>query len=180
MPRNICSAANMNLSRRTYLDRAAGASGNPSSPHEEGRRARKILEDARTAIARLVEVQSDDVIFTSGATEANALAVLGHVRALRAAGKKNLHVLYLPSSHASIVENVKLLAEEGVDIEALPIANYRVDTEALKKMVREETVLVSMDAVCGETGVVWNTREVADVLRRKVTPYGLSIQICDG
>jgi cysteine desulfurase len=164
----------MNLSSRTYLDRAAGASGNPSSPHEEGRRAKKILEDARTTIARLIEVQPDDVVFTSGATEANALAIIGHVRALRAAGGKDMHVLYLPSSHASVVENVKSLAAEGVAVEALPIVNYRVDIEALKKMIRpstglgtrEETVLVSMDAVCGETGVVWNTREVAEVLRK--------------
>ena len=156
----------MNLSGRTYLDRAAGASGNPSSPHEEGRRAKKILEDARTNIAHLVEVQSDDIIFTSGATEANALAILGHVRALRANGKNNMHALYLPSSHASVVENMKLLAEEGVAIEALPIAHYRVDTETLEKMMRKETVLISMDAVCGETGVVWNTREVAEILRK--------------
>jgi len=67
-----------------------------------------VLEDARTAVARLVEVQSDDVIFTSGATESNALAILGHVRALRtlaredAPGRNNMHVLYLPSAHASI------------------------------------------------------------------------------
>ena len=158
--------------RRTYLDRAAGAAGNPSSPHEEGRRAKKLLEDARTSIARLVEVQSDDVIFTSGATESNALAILGHVRALRARagrdapGRNNMHVLYLPSSHASIVENVKILEEEGVAIEVLPIREYRVDTDALAKMLRPETVLVAMDAVCGETGVIWNTREVSDVLRK--------------
>ncbi len=157
--------------RRTYLDYAAGVAGNASSPHEEGRRAKKMLEDARTDIARLLEVQADDVIFTSGATEANALAILGHVRALRALaghdtpGRNNMHVLYLPSAHASVVENIKLLAEEGIEIEELPINNCRVDTEALKKMLRKETVLVSMDAVCGETGVIWNTREVAQVLK---------------
>ena len=149
--------------RRTYLDYAAGAAGNPSSPHEEGRRAKQMLEDARTVIARLVEVQSDDVIFTSGATEANALAILGHVRAV---AKKNAHVLYLPSAHASVVENAKLLQTEGVTVEALPIKDYRVDIEALTKMLRPETVLVSMDAVCGETGVVWNTREVAQTVRQ--------------
>lgn len=155
-----------------YLDAAAGIAGNPSSPHEEGRRAKKVLENARTTIARLVEVQSDDVIFTSGATESNALAILGHVRALRtlagedAPGRNNMHVLYLPSSHASIVENVKLLAEEGVSVEALPIKDFRVDTDTLAKMVRKETVLVTMDAVCGETGVVWNTREVTEVLKK--------------
>ena len=158
--------------RRTYLDAAAGVSGNPSSPHAEGRRAKKILEDARTDIARLLEVQSDDVIFTSGATESNALAILGHVRALRAlagpdtAGRNNMHVLYLPSAHASIVENAKLLAEEGISVEALPIKDARVDAEALAKLLRKETVLVSMDAVCGETGIVWNTREVAERLRK--------------
>ncbi len=156
--------------KRTYLDYAAGVGGNPSSPHEEGRNAKKILEDARTAIARLIEVQPDDVIFTSGATESNALAILGHVRALRqragldTPGRNNMHVLYLPSAHASIVENAKLLAKEGIIVEPLPIKDSRVDTEVLTKILRSETVLVSMDAVCGETGVVWNTREVAQVL----------------
>src|SRR3989338_3153542 len=143
--------------KRTYLDYAAGASGNPSSPHEEGRMAKKMLEDARRDIARLLEVQSDDVIFTSGATEANALAILG-------VAKAGDHVLYLPSSHASIVENMKLLAERGVEIEPLPITDWRVDCEKLKKMLRPETKLVSMDAVCGETGIIWNTREVKQVI----------------
>ena len=80
-------------------------------------------------------------------------------------GRNHLHVLYLPSSHASVVENMQLLSEEGVRVEPLPVRDYRVDTDALRKMLREETMLVSMDAVCAETGVVWNTREVADVLR---------------
>ena len=174
------------LIRPTYLDHAAGFSGNPSSPHEEGRRAKKILEDARTIIARLIEVQPDDIVFTSGATEANALAIIGHVRALRSAGNKYAHVLYLPSSHASMVENIKLLAEEWIVVEPLPISDYRVDIEALKKMIRPETVLVSMDAVCGETGVVWNTREVADVLKKfravnpekQSAPAARPIQLC--
>ncbi|MFA6414779.1 MAG: aminotransferase class V-fold PLP-dependent enzyme [Candidatus Paceibacterota bacterium] len=158
--------------KRVNLDYAAGVSGNPSSPHEEGRMAKQVLEEARTALARLTEVQSDDVIFTSGATESNALAILGHVHALRllagrdTPGRNNMHVLYLPSAHASVVENMKLLEEEGVEVEELPIHDARVDTEALAKMLRKETVLVSMDAVCGETGVVWNTREVAGVLRK--------------
>jgi len=154
--------------KRTYLDCAAGVSGNPSSPHEEGRKAKKILEDARTTVARLLEVQSDDVIFTSGATESNALAILGHVRALLNLEPYPLplHALYLPSAHASVVENMKLLVKEGVEVEELPIKDYRVDTDALAKMLRRETVLVSMDAICGETGVVWNTREVAELLNR--------------
>ena len=131
---------------------------------------KKKLETARTDIARLAEVQADDVIFTSGATESNALAILGYVRARRMLagadmpGRSNMHVLYLPSAHASVVENVKSLAAEGITVEALPIRDYRVDTDALANMVRPETVLISMDAVCGETGVIWNTREVRQAL----------------
>ncbi|MCR4276176.1 MAG: aminotransferase class V-fold PLP-dependent enzyme [Candidatus Parcubacteria bacterium] len=151
-----------NKKARTYLDIAAGVSGNPSSPHEEGRRAKQMLEDARTDIARLVEVQSDDVIFTSGATEANALAILGVL-------KKGDHAFYLPSAHASIVENMKLASERGVEVGALPIKDGRVDCKKLKELLRPQTKLVAMDAVCGETGIIWNTREVkqtigADVL----------------
>ncbi len=157
--------------RRAYFDSAAGWSGNPSSPHAEGRRAKKKLEDARAAIARLAEVQADDVIFTSGATEANALAILGLVRGLReragrdTPGRNNIRLLYLSSAHSSVIENMKLAAEEGVSIGELPIKNARVDVEALAEMLTPETALVSMDAVCGETGVVWNTREVAETLR---------------
>ena len=147
----------MNTKERTYLDIAAGVSGNPSSLHEEGRRSREILEGARTDIARLLEVQSDDVIFTSGATEANALAILG-------IAKEGDHALYLPSAHASIVENMKLISERGVEVEALPIQNARVDCEKLKKMLQPQTRLISMDAICGETGVIWNTREVKQAI----------------
>src|SRR3989344_461239 len=101
----------INTKARTYLDITAGITGNPSSPHEEGRSSKQTLEGARTDIARLLEVQSDDVIFTSGATESNALAILGVL-------KESDHALYLPSAHASIVENMKLASERGVEVEA--------------------------------------------------------------
>lgn len=143
--------------RRTYLDYAAGVSGNPSSSHEEGRRSREILEGARTVIARLVEAQPDDVVFTSGATESNALAILGVL-------KKGDHALYAPSAHASIVENMKLASERGVRIETLPVKDMRVDCETLKGLLRPNTKLIAMDAVCGETGIIWNTRAVKQTI----------------
>src|SRR3989344_6288369 len=143
--------------KRIDLDLAAGVSGNPSSPHEKGRRSREILEGARTSIARLTEVRADDVLFTSGATEANALAILG-------LPKREDHILYLPSAHASIVENAKLLAERGVISEPLVISNGQIDIANLKKQIRKETALVVVEAVCGETGVIWNTREVKNAI----------------
>ncbi len=154
----------MLFSRRTYLDYAAGVHGNPGSPHQEGRASKETLEASRVRLARLLEVKADDIIFTSGATEANALAILGVVRAARAGGVTHPHVLFLESAHASVVENMRILACEGVRVQALPLKGTAVDTEALAKCITEDTVLVSMDAVCGETGVVWNTRVVRGVL----------------
>lgn len=153
--------------KRIYLDAAAGVTGNPSSPHTEGRETKEKLEAARTQIARLLEVQSDDVLFTSGGTESNALAILGHVRALKEKGRKDIHILYLPSAHASVVGNVALVAGYGVTAEPLPIKDCRVDIEAMKLMIRENTAFITMDAVCGETGVIWNTREVATAIQDK-------------
>jgi len=78
-----------------------------------------MLENARTALAKLIEVQPDDVIFTSGATESNALAILGSIRAAREAGLEHPHVLYWPGSHASIVENMKLAEKRSKILEEL-------------------------------------------------------------
>ncbi len=148
------------FAHRMYLDVAAGMEPNPSSPHAEGRAARERLEAARTAIARLVECKADDVVFTSGATPANALAILGTVRARE--GKR--HVLYHPGAHASIVENVRLLEREGVAVEPLVLKDGSIDLERLEAQLTDDTVLVSLEAVCGETGVVWNTRAVRTML----------------
>ena len=142
--------------------------GNPSSPHTEGRYARELLEEARGVIARYVEAKPDDVIFTSGATEANALAILGHMRALVASGRapRDIHFLYASTAHTSIVHTAQALKEEGFAVEALPITlNGNVDIKTLRAMLRPQTALVSMEAVCGETGTVWNTREVKNALR---------------
>jgi cysteine desulfurase len=165
--------------RRIYLDYAAAAPassaalaafkraqvtfGNPSSPHAEGQAAKEVLETARITIARLAGVKADAIIFTSGATEANNLALQGAVRHAQAAGKRP-HVLYLPTQHASIMETIVALAERGVDTEALIVRDGRIDTDVLKTQLARETVLVTMDAVCSETGVRWNTRDVKRVL----------------
>ncbi|MBU6323121.1 MAG: aminotransferase class V-fold PLP-dependent enzyme [Patescibacteria group bacterium] len=172
----------MPYGRRTYLDFAAAAPtraaargayerasrrfGNPSSPHAEGRAAKAILEDARTALARELSVKPDALVFTSGATESNNIALIGHVEALAAAGRayESIHLLYAPSAHASVVHTVAALARRGVMAEPLPLAAGAVDLAALARMVRPETALVAMDAVCGETGIIWNTREVRHAL----------------
>ncbi len=154
--------------KRAFLS-ALGEFGNPSSAHKEGRSALSILEASRRTIASLVEAKADDIVFTSGATEANALAMRGYVAGLARAGRKldDIHILYSPTAHASIVKTAKALAREGVIVEPLSILNNgTVDCEALSRMIRDETVLISMDGVCGETGIIGNTREVRRVINR--------------
>jgi len=144
--------------------RALAAYGNPSSAHAEGRAARELLEQARAAIARGMMMKPDDIVFTSGATESNNIAIQGVLAAaLRARPGARPHMLYLPSAHASVVETMRA-AESVADIESLPIKDGRVDVAALKEALRPETILVSMDFVCGETGTIWNAREVRHAL----------------
>lgn len=172
--------------RRVYLDYAAAVPAssramrvfaqaqktfaNPSSPHEEGRAARELLEDARTRIARLASVKADAVVFTSGATEANNLAIVGHIEARIALGEKaeSLEVLFLPSAHASTRETVAYLARLGVSVKPVPLIGARIDTHALAGMLTPKTILIALEAVCGETGTRFDTRDV----RRVVNAYG--------
>lgn len=168
--------------KRIYLDWAAAAPvlskvdrayrttldvyGNPSSPHAEGRAAQTLLTDARVRIARLAGVKQDAVIFTGGATEANAIAIQGQIRALVATGVQphELHVLYLPSSHASTRGCIAELKKQGVLVDPLLVRGGVIDLAALKNQIRPETVLVALEVVCGETGTRFDTRGVRQVL----------------
>lgn len=174
---------------RTYLDFAAATPasreaqrvyqkasrvyGNPSSPHTEGRAAKDILEDARVRIARLASVKSDAVLFTSGATEANALAILGQMRALaKERAPSSIHGLYLPSAHASTRGAMEMLEAEGFSIEPLVLKDGAIDYAALKNQIKPHTALIALEAVCGETGTIFPVREV-----RRALPEGSRIRI---
>ncbi|MBU2220933.1 aminotransferase class V-fold PLP-dependent enzyme, partial [Patescibacteria group bacterium] len=164
--------------RRTYLDWAASAPvspealsaftqgallcGNPSSPHTEGLEAHELLEDARTRIARLASVKKEAVIFTSGATESNALAIQGFVqkKIQEGAEPSELHILYLPTAHASTLGAVSFLQSMGVSCEELPVTEFGIDLEGSKKLLKKETVFVAVDLVCGETGVRYPVRDL--------------------
>ncbi|KND50799.1 MAG: cysteine desulfurase [Parcubacteria bacterium C7867-007] len=159
------SATPVSMRARSAFEQALRFDGNPSAPHTEGRAAKKILEDARTTIARLAEVKTEGVIFTSGATEANNLALSGYIQALRAKNPtQKLHVLYLPTAHASVIETVKMLSWYGVEVEPLTVSEGAVDVQVLSTQVRSDTVLVTVDAVCGETGIRYDTRDIRRTL----------------
>jgi len=151
------SAAPVHKEAKRAYERAATIWGNPSSPHEEGRTAHEVLEEARRTIARMGGVKADSVIFTSGATEANGIAIQGHVKALGRA-PKDVHLLYVPSGHSSTVKAMEALKSEGYDVEPLVLTDEKLDLETIQRQVKDTTALVAVDLICGETGTRFETR----------------------
>jgi cysteine desulfurase len=141
--------------------------GNPSSIHAAGRRAKVALEEARAAVARMLGARATEVIFTSGATEANNLALQGVVG--RVAGGKKPHVVVLATEHSSVLEPAKLLQERGLC--ELSIASVdrlgRVEPEAVAALVRPETVFVGVMHANNEVGTLHPVERIAEAVRAR-------------
>jgi cysteine desulfurase len=121
--------------------------GNPASAHSAGRKARQALEDARERIAHLLGASPDEVIFTSGATEANNLAIFG------LAGSPPGHVLASPIEHPCVIEPLRQLAARGFDVEFLPVNREGVvSVDAFRGRLRPHTRLATVMLVNHETG----------------------------
>jgi cysteine desulfurase len=132
-----------------FLDRDYG---NPSSLHAAGRRARRALEDARESVAACLGADPKEIVFTSGATESNALALLGAAEALRGRGN---HVLTSEIEHPSVLETVARLERQGWEVTRVPVnADGLLDLGALRDAVTPRTVLVSVMSVNNEIGAV--------------------------
>jgi cysteine desulfurase len=139
----------------------SGAFGNPASAHGFGRKARQALEDSRELVAALLDAEPDEVIFTSGATEANNFALFG------LAGKLPGHILVSPIEHPSVAEPVRRLAELGFAVDRLPVDPLgRVPADSMLSLLRPETGLISIQLANHETGVVQAIRELAVTVRR--------------
>jgi len=138
--------------------------GNPSSLHSFGRDARAAVERARAQVAASVGGRAEEVVFTSGGTEANALAMLGLARARPGRGG---HVLAGATEHPSVLENLRALREAGFETGILPVdRNGIVHPRAVEERLRSDTFLVSVMAVNNETGTIQPCAEIADTLRR--------------
>ncbi len=140
----------------------AEAFGNPSSAHHAGRKARQHLEDARERVAALLGAHPDEVVFTSGATEANNLAIFG-------LAAEPGHLLAAPIEHPCVVEPLKQLAGRGFDLEWLPVTpRGHVEPAAVLGRVRADTRLVCLMLANHETGALQPVRQVAESLPTQV------------
>jgi cysteine desulfurase len=146
---------------RRYFEEEYGNEG--SRTHGYGARAKEAVEMAREQIAELLAAKPDEVIFTSGATESNNLAILGLANWGRRHGKT--HIISTHLEHKAVLEPIDVLAKDGFEVDLVaPEKNGRVDAAKIVSLLRPTTLLVSLMHANNETGVIQPIEEVAKAL----------------
>ncbi len=142
------------------------AGANPNSLHSMGRAAARELDAARTTLVRCLGggFRPSDVVFTSGGTESNNLALMGLARFARSRDRKRVRVLLSSIEHDSVLDMTGSLKADGFEVQAIPCGrDGRVSAEALADMMGSDVALVSVMAANNETGVVQDTDALAGV-----------------
>ena len=150
--------------RETMLPFLGEIWGNPSSVHHVGRKARALLDDARDRAAKFLSAKPSEIIFTSGGTESNNLAILGTARLLKPKGR---HVITSSVEHHAVLHCCDFLEKaEGFEVTRLPVDSQgRVSPDDLKRAIRKDTVLVSVMAANNEIGTLQPVAELGAICR---------------
>lgn len=137
--------------------------GNPSSLHMKGVIAEKYINEAKKKIARTLKCQEKEIVFTSGGTESNNLAIIGSAMANQRAGK---HIITTQVEHASVANTMKFLEDNGFEITYLGVDHDgRISLEELKAAMRPDTILVSIMQVNNEIGAVMPVEEAGKLIK---------------
>ena len=166
--------------RRIYLDHAAttptrpevvkamlpyftDAFGNPSSIYSYGQEARGAVEEARTKVAELIGARSEEIIFTSGGTEADNFALKGVAYANEHKGN---HIITTSIEHHAVLEVCKFLERRGFKITYLPVDKYGlVDPDDVKRVITDKTILISVMHANNEVGTIEPVEEIGKIAR---------------
>ena len=165
---------------RIYMDYAAGAPvdpraleamapyftehfGNPASIHSSGRETRKAVDGARESVARLLNAgRKEEILFTSGGTEGNNMAIKGTAWRARKRGK---HIVTSAMEHISVINIMKALQKDGFEVTQVPVdADGFVDVGEVERALREDTTLVSIMYANNEIGTLQPIEKIADLL----------------
>lgn len=139
--------------------------GNPSSLHSVGDDATDTLERSRAVVARYLGARPEEVVFTSGATESNNLAIIGYAQRNR---RKGNHIIISEMEHISIQNIAKHLEKEGFEVSRVPLDQFgRVNLRKLRSRIRDETILISVGVASNEIGTVQPISEVAELIKGK-------------
>ena len=136
---------------------------NPSSIHFLGQESHRLLEKSREQILNLFKLTHHEVIFTSGATEANNLAIKGYAFANKGRGN---HIITSATEHPSVLNTVKQLENYGFEVTILPVNKQGVvEVNSLKEAIKDNTILVSIMSVNNETGAINPIKEIGELLK---------------
>jgi len=145
-----------------------GVFGNPSSMHQHGRLARECVERARAQAAALIHVQPRQLVWTSGATESNNLAILGTARAT---AKRGRHLVTARTEHKSVLDPCHRLEHEGFQVTYLDTDHEGlIAPERVREALRDDTVLVSIMHVNNEIGVLQDIAAIAAICQERAVP----------
>ncbi|MGP4041754.1 cysteine desulfurase family protein [Gracilibacillus sp. D59] len=137
--------------------------GNPSSIHSFGRKARQVLDKARSVAAQSIHASEKDIVFTSGGTEADNIAITGVALANQAMGK---HIITTKMEHHATLHTVENLEKQGFEATYLDVNEHgAVDLEQLKQALRDDTILVTVMMVNNETGVIQPIADIGELLK---------------
>ena len=138
--------------------------GNPSSMHREGRLARQGIEEARERIAKILGAEDKEIIFTSGGTESDNLAILGLARANKHKGK---HIITSVIEHKAVLDSCKQLEKEGFEVTYLGVDKAgQVNLKQLESNLRPDTILVSIMYANNEIGSIQPIRKISKIIKQ--------------
>ncbi|HLR52032.1 MAG TPA: cysteine desulfurase family protein [Candidatus Avamphibacillus sp.] len=137
--------------------------GNPSSVHSFGRKARQLMDQARRTMAKSIHADEKSIIFTSGGTEADNLALIGTAKANQ---EKGNHIITTAQEHHASLHAAEYLESEGFQVTYLPVyENGKISVNDLQEAITKETILVSVMYVNNETGVIQPIQEIGKLLK---------------
>jgi len=140
--------------------------GNPASrSHEYGWEAEKAVEEAREQVAALVNADAKEIVWTSGATESNNLAIKGAAQFYQSKGK---HIITVKTEHKAVLDTVRELERQGFEATYLEVQeNGLIDLEVLKAAIRDDTTVVSVMMVNNEVGVIQPIAQIGEICRER-------------
>lgn len=139
--------------------------GNPSSMHRMGIKAEQLIKEAKEKITKSLKAEAKEIIFTSGGTEANNMALIGTAMANQRAGK---HIITTKFEHASVYQPLLFLKEQGFEITFLSVdQNGKVSEQELASLIRNDTILVSIMYVNNEIGCTQDILTLSKIIKEK-------------
>ena len=147
----------------SYIETTKKIIGNPNSLHKLGVEAKKLIDAATTQIASILNVRPNEIIYTSGASEANNTAIKGVCLKYQNRGK---HIITTQLEHSSITEPLNYLKTLGFEVNYVNLTpTGKVDLEDLKKKIREDTILVSIASINSEIGIRQPIEKIGNILK---------------